>query len=440
MALKSRPILDMNAFNAASDGCCDPLLDRRLKNCGAASVLFYRRPIEMVRAQGVWMEAADGSQYLDFYNNVSSVGHCHPQVVSAISAQAAQLNTNTRYLDRRVESYLERLKATLPTELSNVVMCCTGSEANDLALRIAIKATGRSGVIVTETAYHGNTLAVMEISPASYKQGEPSEHVHTIPAPSRVAYGNDIEVGFAQAVERAAQTLKRRGHPPAVFICDSIFSSDGVFTNPTKFLAGAVAAARNAGSLYIADEVQPGFARTGDTFWGFERHGVIPDIVTMGKPMGNGFPMAALVTHPELLAIFCRDVGYFNTFAGNALAAAAGMAVLDVIESEGLQQNATRVGAHLLARLGKIVTDDPRVVEVRGAGLFLGIDLCQPDDPGSPNPALAAELINALRDRHVLIGATGCYGQTLKVRPPLCLTTTEADLFVDALSDSLAVT
>jgi len=440
MALKSRPILDMNAFNAASDGCSDPLLDRRLKNCGAASVLFYRRPIEMVRAQGVWMEAADGSRYLDFYNNVSSVGHCHPRVVSAISAQAAQLNTNSRYLDRRVESYLERLKATLPTELSNVVMCCTGSEANDLALRIAIKATGRRGVIVTETAYHGNTLAVTEISPASYKQGKPPEHVQTIPAPSRVAYGHDIEAGFAQAVQRAAQTLEKRGHPPAVFICDSIFSSDGVFTNPSKFLAGAVAAARNAGCLYIADEVQPGFARTGDTFWGFERHGVIPDIVTMGKPMGNGFPMAALVTHPELLAIYCHDVGYFNTFAGNALAAAAGMAVLDVIESEGLQQNATRVGTHLLARLGKIVTDDPRVAEVRGAGLFLGIDLCQPDDPGSPNPDLAAELINALRDRHVLIGATGSYGQTLKIRPPLCLTTTEADLFVDALSDSLAVT
>ncbi|MEM1346535.1 MAG: aminotransferase class III-fold pyridoxal phosphate-dependent enzyme, partial [Pseudomonadota bacterium] len=287
MGLKARQILDMNAFDAGIDGSPpDALLARRMDNVGAASVLFYRRPIEMVRGRGCWMEAADGTRYLDFYNNVPSVGHCHPGVVEAICAQVSELNINSRYLHRTTETYIERLKATLPPGAWNVALGCTGSEANDLALRAAMRWTGGTGFVVTETAYHGNTAAVIEVSPASLKRGKLPAHVRAVPAPGVAAYGEDIAGGFASAVKRAIATLKRRGHAFAGLIVDSIFSSDGVFADPPGFLTEAVQVARDAGGLLIADEVQPGFGRTG-MMWGFERHGLHPDIVTMGKPMGN---------------------------------------------------------------------------------------------------------------------------------------------------------
>lgn len=436
MGAPVREILAMNAFDAAVDGAGDdPLVARRGRNVGAASVLFYRRPIEMVRGRGCWLEAADGGRYLDFYNNVPSVGHCHPRVVEAIARQAAELNINTRYLHAGVETYLERLKATLPDALANVVLCCTGSEANDLALRLALTVTGCEGVIVTEAAYHGNTAAVTAISPSAWKRGTAPAHVRIVPPPSRAAFGDELEAGFAAAVTAAADDLRRSGLGLAAFICDSVFSSDGVHADPPGLLRGAVDAARAAGGLYVADEVQPGFARTGDAMWGFARHGVAPDIVTMGKPMGNGFPMAAMVTRPDLLARFCEDVGYFNTFGGNPVAAAAGLAVLDVIEDERLQDNARAVGANLRARLEALKAEDARIAEVRGAGLFLGIELRR---AGMPAPGLAADLINGLRERGVLIGAAGRYGETLKVRPPLTLTLEEAGFFVDALTGALS--
>ncbi len=443
MSAKVRPILDMNAFDAGSPAADSaPLLQRRLANFGAAAVLFYREPIEMVRARGAWMEAADGTRYLDFYNNVPSVGHCHPRVVEAVSRQVAELNIHTRYLHEGVDRYVEALKATLPPDLANIALACSGSEANDLAMRVAMAVTGNTGFIVTETAYHGNTAAVTEISPSALKRRAPVDHVALVPAPGRDAYGEDIAGGFAGAVAAAIAGLQARGYGLAAFICDSIFSSDGVFADPSGFLAPAVDAARQAGGLYIADEVQPGFARTGAAFWGFARHGVAPDIVTMGKPMGNGFPMAGMATRPELLARFCEDIGYFNTFAGNPVAAAAGLAVLEAIAADGLQANAAVVGDRLLSRLRALAATEPRIGEVRGAGLFLGIDLVRPEaganGAAEPDPALASALINGLRDRHILIGAAGRYGHTLKVRPPLCLTAGEADLFVDALADALA--
>ncbi|MEM7527043.1 MAG: aspartate aminotransferase family protein [Pseudomonadota bacterium] len=436
MPPKARQILDMNAFDAAADGTpADALLARRISNFGASSVLFYARPIEMVRARGCWLEAADGTQYLDFYNNVPSVGHCHPGVVEAICDQVRALNINSRYLHRTTEAYLERLKASLPDGDWNIALGCTGSEANDLALRAAMRWTGGTGFVVTETAYHGNTSAVIEVSPASLKRGKPPSHVRTVPAPSRAAYGEDIAEGCATAVKRAIATLKRRGHAFAGLIVDSIFSSDGVFPDPPGFLAKAAQVAKDAGGLMIADEVQPGFGRTG-TMWGFERHGLTPDIVTMGKPMGNGYPMSGMATRPEILARFCKDVGYFNTFGGTPVAAAAGLAVLDAIETDGLIPNAATTGLYLRDRLQALAARDPRVGDVRGAGLFLGIDLVSPED-GAPDPAAAKTLINALRDRRVLIGAAGRYGHTLKVRPPLSLSTAEADFFVDAIADAL---
>ncbi|MEM6322200.1 MAG: aspartate aminotransferase family protein [Pseudomonadota bacterium] len=436
MARKARQILDLNAFDSDTDGSPDdPLLARRLRNFGAASVLFYNRPIEMVRGQGAWIEDVSGTRYLDFYNNVPSVGHSHPRVVEAVQAQIGQLNINSRYLHRLTEAYLERLRATLPPGDWNVLLGCSGSEANDIALRAAKRWTGGTGFIVTQTAYHGNTAAVIEVSPASLKRGKPPGHVCTIAPPGALSYGDDIAGGFAKAVRRAITTLRRRGHKVAALLVDSIFSSDGVFPDPPGFLFQAVDDVRKAGGIMIADEVQPGFGRTG-RMWGFERHGVEPDIVTMGKPMANGYPVSGMATRREILSKFCEDIGYFNTFGGTPVAAAAGLAVLDVIEDEGLAQNATQIGRYLHGRLQEVQASDARIGDVRGAGLFLGVDLVDPAS-GAPDPAEAKTLINGLRDRRVLIGAAGRLGHTLKVRPPLCLSQSEADMFVEALRDAL---
>lgn len=438
---KARPILDMNAFDnhgpQKKDSPQSDLLGRRLRNVGAVSVLFYRDPIEMVSASGCWMTAADGTNYLDFYNNVPSVGHCHPKVVSAMANQAARLNINSRYLHQTVETYLDRLKATFPDHLENIVLTCSGSEANDLAIRIAQRAAKARGIIVTESAYHGNTAAVTDISPSAIKRGGLPDHVIAIAPPGKHAYGDNIAAGFADAVHSAAITLKARGHGVAALIVDSIFSSDGVFSNPKGFLRLAVAVIHRAGGVFIADEVQPGFARTGDAFWGFARHDVAPDIVSMGKPMGNGFPMAGIAVRPEMLAAFCEDVGYFNTFAASPVAAATGLAVLDVIRDENLQNNAAVCGAYLREGLQHLAELDGRISDIRGAGLFLGVDLSEDGDPTRPSGQLVGDVINAMRRHRVLIGAAGKYGQTLKIRPPLCLKRSEVDFFIEALGKSL---
>ncbi|BBO89719.1 aspartate aminotransferase family protein [Desulfosarcina ovata] len=436
-----RQILDMNAFDASrKSGPGNPLLERRLQNFGAASVLFYRSPIEMVRARGAWMVAENGKQYLDFYNNVPSVGHCHPRVVDAISDQVATLNIHTRYLTRVVDDYLDALKATLPGHLDNLLLSCTGSEANDLALRIASTWTGNRGFIVTETAYHGNTLATTDISPAALKKNPLPDHVVAIPPPSPLVFEDGVAQGFAAAMAKAVATLDRRGYGVAALICDSIFSSDGVFSDPAGFLADAVDVVRQAGGLYIADEVQPGFARTGECMWGFQRHAVRPDLVTMGKPMGNGFPMAGVAARAAHMNRFCEDVGYFNTFGGNPVAAAAGQAVLDIIREERLMENALNVGGQIVAGLNTLRASHPVITAVRGCGLFIGTDLCADGDPRRPDQSITTDVINGLKERGVLIGAAGKYGNTLKLRPPLCLTAGEANIFLNALEDTLGQT
>ncbi len=430
MTARSRSILDMNAFQGIAGG--DALLARRLANFGAASVLFYDQPIELVRGRGQWLEAADGTSYLDFYNNVMSVGHCHPHVTAAITAQVSELTINSRYLHPKVETYLEQLKATLPVALSNAVLCCSGSEANDLAMRIAMKATNARGFIVTEAAYHGNTRAVTEISPASWTRGGCPEHVRIVAAPTVAAYGADPGAGFAAAIATASADLKAAGFGLAAFICDSILSSDGVHADPPGFLAMAADAARAAGGLCIADEVQPGFGRTGAGMWGFSRHGFVPDIVTIGKPMGNGYPIAGVVTRPELLAQFCEDTGYFNTFGANPVAAAAGLAVLEVIRDEGLIANAARRGDALLSALRDIAARSDRIAAIRGAGLFLGIEMSGPDAG-----VTVRCMTEAMRARRILIGAAGRFGETLKLRPPLSLTEEDAEFFLKGFAEAL---
>ncbi|MBO0902884.1 aspartate aminotransferase family protein [Jiella sonneratiae] len=434
----TKSILALNAFEPGAAGIEDArlagLVARRRSHAGAASVLFYEEPIEMVRASGVFMFDAKGNRYLDVYNNVPSVGHCHPHVVAAIARQAETLAIHTRYLNETVEAYADRLLASFPGELSNLVMTCTGSESNDLAVRLACSASGGTGFVVTETAYHGNTALTTEISPSSFKTGHIPPHVRTVPMPAgRPGDGpGDLARRFAADVGAALGDLAEKGIRPAGLIVDTIFSSDGVFADPPGFLEPAVAAVRAAGGLYIADEVQPGFGRTGAGLWGFSRHEVTPDIVTMGKPMGNGYPMGGVVTRPELIERYSKNFGYFNTFGGNTVAAAAGAAVLDVIESEGLIANAARVGAELRAGLVSLAARHAAIGAVRGAGLFVGLDIVDPESR-APDPAAASALINGLKRRRVLVGAAGPFGHTLKIRPPLCFSADDAALFVECV-------
>jgi 4-aminobutyrate aminotransferase-like enzyme len=438
----AKQILDLNRFDAGNTKAMPPELAARLAqrqaHFGAASVLFYEQPIEMVRGQGVFLYDTNGTQYLDVYNNVPSVGHCHPRVVEAIARQAATLNTNTRYLVRIVETYAERLLATFPAPLSNLLMSCTGSEANDVALRIAENVTHARGFIVTRSAYHGNTAAVTQISPSSFKSQNFAPHVRSIPAPDpRDAPNGDIATQFAAQIQAAIDDLRASGFGFAGFIADSIFSSDGIFADPPGFLQPAATAVREAGGLWIADEVQPGFGRTGAGMWGFARHGIVPDIVTLGKPMGNGFPMGGVITRPDYLAAFTRDTGYFNTFGGNPVAAAAGLAVLDVIADENLIANAAETGGLLKDGLLALKSEFPRIGDVRGAGLFIGLDF-NDQISGAPDPATASHVINAMKHHGILIGAAGLYGHTLKIRPPLCFTSENAAFFIATLRGILA--
>jgi 4-aminobutyrate aminotransferase-like enzyme len=422
----NKPILALNAFDPGRTSELDPALaervQRRQRLFGSVSVLFYERPLEFVRAEGCWLYAADGLAYLDAYNNVPSVGHSHPQVVAAAARQLSLINVHSRYLHAGTLDYAERLLASLPRGLSNITFTCTGSESNDLALRLAARYTRAEGVIVTEAAYHGNTALTSEVSPSSFLQRSAAPHIRLVPAPAAPAQ-------FAADVAAAIADLGQHGIALSALLIDSIFSSDGVFADPAGFLQPAVEAVHRAGGVLIADEVQCGFARTGDALWGFARHGLQPDIVTMGKPMGNGYPIGAVVTRPEILDALREREGYFNTFGGSPVAAAVGNAVLDVIENEDLMANARRVGDYLRQCLRQLATRHAAIGAVRGAGLFIGVDIRA---PGS-----APALINALRERRVLIGAAGRAGDVLKIRPPLCFSAADADLLVAALDDAL---
>ncbi|MGD0491794.1 MAG: aspartate aminotransferase family protein [Steroidobacteraceae bacterium] len=421
------------------------LVARRQRLLGPAYRLFYEHPVHFVRGEGVWLYDADGAAYLDVYNNVPAVGHCHPRVVEAIARQAAQLNIHTRYLHAGILDYSEMLLATFPSELSQVMYTCTGSEANDLAVRVARQFTGGTGFIVTQLAYHGVTDTIAAMSPSLGAHVVLGPHVRTVPAPRSASAvgagggaGEDVGRAFASGVEAALEDMARHGIRPAALLVDTIFSSDGVFADPAGFLQPAVDAMRRAGGLFIADEVQPGFGRTGDAMWGFQRHSLVPDIVTLGKPMGNGYPVAALVAKPEVLAPFGSHCRYFNTFGGNPVAMAAARAVLDVIREEQLRERALDTGHYLRRRLTTLAERFEVIGDVRGAGLFIGVELVADRATRSPATRLTAEVVNELRRRRVLISAAGPHANVLKIRPPLPFGRPEADLFLDALEASLA--
>jgi 4-aminobutyrate aminotransferase-like enzyme len=439
----SRKILELNAFDMKNPAGLTPeteaLVARRQRTFGPTSMLFYRRPLNIVRAEGVWLFGADGTRYLDAYNNVPSIGHCHPAVVEAISRQLGIFNTHTRYLYDLIYTYAERLLGTMPAEISNVVFTCTGSESADLSMRIARAVTGGAGFIVTENAYHGNTSAVTDISPSSASAEARNGNVFLIPAPDTYRVGEaDLGEYFAANVSQAIEAMQRRGIKLAAMVADSIFSSDGVFPGTPGFLAKTVSEVRAAGGLYIADEVQPGFARTGEAMWGFARHGIVPDMVVMGKPMGNGYPMGAVAIKPPLLEFFGSRAGYFNTFGGSAVAAAAGLAVLETIEGEGLRENALETGRYLLAGLKAALQSSGLAGDVRGAGLYIGVEFVKDPTTREPSAQAADRVVNAMRERNVLIGTAGKHGNILKIRPPLAFRPEHADILLEAFAASVA--
>jgi 4-aminobutyrate aminotransferase-like enzyme len=409
-------------FDPADVDDLDPatrdLVERRTRALGSAYRLFYEEPVQFVRGRGTKLYTADDVEYLDAYNNVPSVGHAHPRVAAAIAEQAALLTTHTRYLDAKLVDYAEDLLGTFPAHLSNVMFTCTGSEANDLALRIAKAATGGGGVIVTANAYHGVTTEIAAISPSLGGRASLAPWTRAVAAPQ-------VGIDFAAWVRAAINDLAKRGIRPAALIVDTIFSSDGVLPDAPG-LAEAVALVRDAGGLFIADEVQPGFGRLGETMWGFQRHGLEPDIVTLGKPMGNGHPIAAMIARPELVDAFGRQGRYFNTFGGSTVSIAAAQATLDVVRDEQLMQNAKSVGDYLLANLKGI----PGILEARGSGLFIGARV--------QNEDVALGAVNELKKRRILIGESGLFNDVLKIRPPLVFDRADADRLLEELTAVLA--
>lgn len=424
-------ILDANAYRGSDED--DALLRRRRDVLGPAYRLFYRKPIELVRGSGTHLYDADGVEYLDAYNNVASVGHAHPHVAAAVAEQVARLTTHTRYLDRALIDYVERLLGLLPPSVDRMVLTCTGSEANDLAIRLARAATGGTGLIVTSEAYHGNTDLVTGVSPSLGGGVGVGPDVWLVPAPDPVRRPSvDPAADLTAAVEGALAEMTERGVRPAALLVDSALSSDGIHTD-RGLLTGAVAAVRQAGGVLIADEVQPGFARTGDSFWGFARHDVVPEIVTMGKPMGNGLPIAGVAAANAIMEPYAAAAPYFNTFGGTQVAVAAAAAVLDVIEREGLQDNARRVGEYFRSSLSEVATRHPVITDVRGAGLYVGVELVAEAGTTTPGGDLAADVVNGMRERRVLTSVCGPYGATLKVRPPLPFSTADVDRFCTEL-------
>lgn len=403
----------------------------RKRYLGPNLSLAYQRPLHIVRGFLQHLYDADGRQYLDAVNNVAHVGHCHPRVVRAGQEQMAMLNTNSRYLHGNITRYAERLRATLPEPLRICYFVNSGSEACDLALRLARARTGSRGTVVIDGAYHGNTNELVSISPYKYDgpggAGQP-EYVRKIPTP-------DVYRGWSGngGVVEAIADLDRAGHPRPTFIAESLLGSCGQFVLPPGFLDDAYQHTRAAGGVCIADEVQVGFGRVGTHFWGFQTQGVVPDIVVMGKPMGNGHPIGAVVTTPEIAASFHNGMEYFSTFGGNPVSCAIGLAVLDVIQDEALQPLAQHVGGRLRQGFRGLATRHALIGDVRGLGLFVGVELVRDRDTKAPARDQAAYVCNRLKDSGILVSVDGPLHNVLKIKPPLVFTSADADRFVSTL-------
>lgn len=405
--------------------------------------MFYDTPLHVVRGEGVWLYDAEGRRYLDAYNNVAHVGHCHPHVVEAFARQAAKLNVSTRYLDATVIEYAERLLAKFEPALARVMFTCTGSEANELALRIARECSGGTGIIVTDHAYYGNTAAVIEVSSAFTPPDKRSPNVRSVRVmdPYRDRAGRSDEAlatAYADEVKQAIESFERNGVRFAGLLYCSSFSSEGLPDMPTAYLKKALEHVRAAGGFFIADEVQAGFGRTGHHMWAYQRYGVVPDLVTLGKPMGNGHPIGGVVVRPELMEAFTARNRYFNTFAGNPVSAAVGAAVLDVLENERLLENAVEVGRHAVEAMAGLARKHSIIGDVRGLGMFFAVELVLDARTKTPAAEETLRLVNRVREHGVLISRIGPHGNILKIRPPMPFTKEHAGILVDAIDRGLA--
>lgn len=419
------------------------MIDRRTRLLGPNAQLFYEEPLHLVKGLGTYVWDADGRKYLDCYNNVPHVGHCHPAVVEAITRQASELNTHTRYLHDNVLDYVERLTGTFGAQITSAIMVCTGSEANDVALRMAQAATGRTGIIATNKTYHGNTSAVSHLSTRMPPIGGLGGHVRHVPAPDSYrpqggVAGVPHSLALADSVEDACQSLILSGHGVSGMILCPFFVNEGFPELPSGFLDPAIAVVRKHGGVIIADEVQPGFGRIGTHFWGHLKLGITPDIVTMGKPMGNGHPVACVATSFEIISTFRRAFRYFNTFGGNPVSCAAAAAVLDVLAWEDLPARAMVTGNYLRAGFRKLATKHDLIGDVRGSGLANGVELVLDRNSKAPATELATRVINAMRKRGLLMGANGINYNVLKIRPPMSFGVPEADIVIEALDDVLS--
>lgn len=409
------------------------LMARREAVLGPNVPTFFENPVHLVKGEGVWVWDADGRKYLDCYNNVPHVGHCHPNVVAAIAAQAAILNTHTRYLHDGIIDYAERLTAKFQPQLNQVIMVCSGSEANDIALRMAQAMTGKTGIISTDNTYHGNTMAVSQLSSRKPPIGGYAANIRHVTAPDtlRPVGGNTAgqAEAFAREIQIAIDDLEASGHGFSGFLFCPTFANEGLPNLPQDFMQPAAKVIHAAGGILIADEVQPGFGRSGDTWWGHDWLGLSPDVVTLGKPMANGHPVAAVVARAEVMAAFRNAFGYFNTFGGNPVSCAAAAATLDVIENENLVANAKTIGVEFLQNLQGL--DHTSIASTRGRGLFIALEL---ETDGVADEALAAHVVEYARNNGMLMGRTGRNRNVLKLRPPMPFSAENASLATEILN------
>lgn len=420
------------------------LLERRYAILGKHSPLFYDEPLHLVRGEGVWIYDVDGNRYLDAYNNVPHVGHCHPYVVEALSNQAATLNTHTRYLHENIVRYAERVVATFDDSLSMMMLACTGSEANEIAIRMARGHTGGMGLICSSDTYHGNTASVFELgttfNPETFS---PAENVRTVPPPDsyRALNGLEGEVladAYTAEVQKAIDSFTEAGIKLAAVLFCPAFTNEGLINVPKGFMEKAIKKVRDAGGLYIADEVQAGFGRTGHHWWAHQWDTVVPDIVTLGKPIGNGHPMSGVVARADLIDEFGASGMYFNTFGGNPVSCAVGNAVLDVLENENLMQNAIDVGDYVLAGLEKLKDKHDVIGDVRNKGMFFAVDMVKDRATKEHAGDEAKRLVEFMLENKILISRIGREGSILKMRPPMPFAREHADILLTTLDKAFA--
>ena len=411
------------------------LIARRRQLLGPNVSTFYDEPVHMVRGEGVWLWDADGNKYLDCYNNVPHVGHCNPRVVAAITEQAQTLNTHTRYLHDGILNYVERLTASFEAPLDTAIMTCTGSEANDIALRMAEAMTGKRGIIATDATYHGNTSLVSHLSKSNVPEVGfgLDQYLRHVEAPDSYRIDDPDGQHFAAKVQAAIDDLEASGIGFATLILCPLFLNEGFPSQADGWLKPTAEIVKGAGGLLICDEVQSGFGRCGSHFWAYQKQGVIPDIVCMGKPMGNGHPVAGLVTTAEIMTRFRTAFRYFNTFGGNPVSCAAAMAVLDEIEDQNLQQNAKQIGLLAAERLRALAQRFEVIGDVRQSGMVFGAEFVTDRDSKKPASDYADRVINAMRHRGIILSKLGRHKNTLKIRPPMPFNADHLDLLMTTL-------